>query len=129
MPDSLAVILWNTIILLVLVMHSIAFPVTLCFSLNTNDNDSFQYFMYFFPIMLFIIDMVIGFNTGIFEFGLVVTNRKIIFKAYLKDKLVSQIALVVVLIAHQSFEKSIIVSTFGMVLRLRQIFDRVRKVN
>lgn len=102
-------------------MHLVVFPVKQCFFLKTRDDSVFQYAMYYIPIAVFIVDIIIGFNTGIFEFGLIVTKRRLISKAYFKDKLASHAALTIMLVLHRSLEQNIIIGLIGTFLRLKMV--------
>ena len=66
-------------------MQIICFPIVESFNLDMHDF-TLDLSIYKIPIMLYLIDIVVIFNTGYYDFGAIVTDKSLIAKRYLKFK-------------------------------------------
>ncbi len=76
--------------------------------------------VYFIPFMIFSVDLMIGFNTGIFEFGVIVKDRKLISKAFWKNQFTYHLALTIALFLDYKLQ-SIFIQILGVYIRLYQV--------
>ncbi|OMJ88998.1 hypothetical protein SteCoe_8913 [Stentor coeruleus] len=83
MPNSKIKIIWDLLLILILVYASIFIPLELAFGMFTQ---GIWYNLNTVTDIIFGLDLIFTFNTGIInESGEIITDRKIIAKAYLKS--------------------------------------------
>lgn len=83
-PDSLYIILWKMLILLILSMYFFIIPLQFSFSEVKLSDDSWEFLFIIIPIPIFVSDILRCFNTGFYEDGVLISSRKRICYKYLK---------------------------------------------
>ena len=80
-PDSLFINIWKVLILFTNIIWIILTPLKFCFDLdlNGNDSESAHIFLFELPVVLYFLDILINFNTGYYEEGVIMLERNKIF--------------------------------------------------
>lgn len=81
-PDSFGINLWKMIILITTIVQIFLMPLIMSFQIGL-DRDYEQVVLFKLPLFLFIMDMILNFNTGYYEEGGIMLSRKRIIKQYL----------------------------------------------
>ena len=85
-PDSLFINIWKVLILFTNIIWIILTPLKFCFDLdlNGNDSESAHIFLFELPVVLYFLDILINFNTGYYEEGVIMLERNKIFQEYIR---------------------------------------------
>ena len=97
-PNNIYIILWQCLLLIYLIMQIICFPIIESFSLDIEEYIFLNVSIYKIPIVLFVIDIIVIFNTGYYDFGAIVTDKVLIAKRYLKLKFVFDLICLILLV-------------------------------
>ncbi|KAL4465176.1 hypothetical protein ABPG72_019330 [Tetrahymena utriculariae] len=126
-PNSIALIIWESILLVIIVIQLVIVPIKNCFDEDFS-NLKWMLILYYIPIICFTIDIFTGFHKGFYQFGMVVSDKKQIAENYMKLKLWIDIFCTLILIVNLGL-KSALLDSLALLLRLQQIGDKKRQIN
>jgi hypothetical protein len=66
-PDSYNKILWDSLVVLLIILNIFYIPMKLAFSLNINSNLFTSYFLDDLPSWVFLLEIVFNFNTAFYD--------------------------------------------------------------
>ena len=81
-PDSLMRAFWDISLFVCIIYQSITLPMRISFELNSTD---FIFYLEIVIDMMFLMDIVLNFNTGFVHKGQVIMKRRLITQDYLKQ--------------------------------------------
>ncbi|CAD8196983.1 unnamed protein product [Paramecium pentaurelia] len=81
-PDSKFKIIWDILLLLFIVMNIFYIPINISFDITTSG--IFEYLFDLLPSWIFVVEIILNFNTAYYDKGLMHEDRKSIVKHYLK---------------------------------------------
>ncbi|KAL4466351.1 hypothetical protein ABPG72_001029 [Tetrahymena utriculariae] len=84
-PTSFVVVVWHLLVLVILLIQLFFIPMKAGFQLKLKSG-FWMYFLRILPAVVFSIEILLKFNTGYYQEGQIVMNRKQIIKYYLKWK-------------------------------------------
>lgn len=87
MPESVFKILWDSILLIILIINIFYIPLEISFT--SHSEFSFNKLGIFFddiPAWIFLFDVLLKFNLAYYDKGVIVTNRVKIIKNYLNNQ-------------------------------------------
>ncbi|KAL4438752.1 hypothetical protein ABPG74_013425 [Tetrahymena malaccensis] len=84
-PSSFVVVVWHLLVLVILLIQLFFIPMKAGFQLKLKSG-FWMYFLRILPAVVFSIEILLKFNTGYYQEGQIVMNRKQIIKSYLKWK-------------------------------------------
>ncbi|KAL4479648.1 hypothetical protein ABPG72_004244 [Tetrahymena utriculariae] len=124
-PNSLIEQIWDVIMFITLVQQYIVTTVEICFGISLIQDNNLFILNYLVPSIVFSIDLVIYFNIGFYVKGNIITNRKLIFNKYIRNRfIINSITTVcmVVQVYQQLFK-------FGILIRVIQIPNLLEKID
>ncbi|KAL4492465.1 hypothetical protein ABPG72_005600 [Tetrahymena utriculariae] len=126
LPNSIWFIVWEILFLINFLIQLWVVPVTGCF--NVNKFISLYYYLQLIAIFSFLIDILIGFCTGFYEFGQVVIDKKRVINFYLRKKfLVDSVCTLILMInIHYGI---FYLDYFAIFLRFQQISQKIQRIN
>jgi hypothetical protein len=68
----------------ILLFYLLFTPMKASFNFTFDEESTFTLIAYKLPVVIFALDIYVGFHTGYYELGRVVTQRKLIAKKYIQ---------------------------------------------
>ena len=75
MPDSLGKIFWDTFIMAITILNIFYIPTKLAFEIELEDDGLSYFLLEYIPTWVFIIDVLLNFNTAFYDEGKINSNH------------------------------------------------------
>lgn len=69
LPDSLLKIIWDLVVMATLIINIVGIPLKVAFKLSVNSNIVATILLDHLPIYIFVLEMMINFNTAFYSHG------------------------------------------------------------
>lgn len=100
-PDSIFKIMWDILVVVLIILNIFYIPMKISFEIDKKDNKFSSFLLETLPSYVFILEIILNFNTAYYSKGIIHTSRKQIFKHYVGGSFVWDLIVVVPFIISQ----------------------------
>ncbi|CAK65385.1 unnamed protein product (macronuclear) [Paramecium tetraurelia] len=128
-PDSKFKLIMDLVILVLIIINIFYIPMQLSFQLNNNNTHTSQLGIYKLILRIFLIEILLNFNTAYYSKGMIHESRQKIFKHYVQGEFAYDLIVVIPFLISQYKIPYINFMLLLRITRVKKIFEQIEEIS